>query len=35
MENDVIYLDYNASTPCDPRVVEAMQPFFGGIFANP
>jgi len=31
----VIYLDYNASTPCDPRVVEAMQPFFGLIFANP
>ena len=35
MPNDVIYLDYNASTPCDPRVVEAMQPFFGSIFANP
>ena len=35
MNTDVIYLDYNASTPCDPRVVEAMQPFFGAIFANP
>ena len=35
MKQDVIYLDYNASTPCDPRVVEAMQPFFGSIFANP
>jgi len=35
MTSDVIYLDYNASTPCDPRVVEAMQPFFGSIFANP
>ena len=33
--NDVIYLDCNASTPCDPRVVEAMTPFFGGVFANP
>ena len=33
--SDVIFLDYNASTPCDPRVVEAMQPFFGLIFANP
>jgi cysteine desulfurase len=33
--SDVIYLDYNASTPCDPRVVEAMQPFFSSIFANP
>jgi cysteine desulfurase len=35
MKSDVIYLDYNASTPCDPRVVEAMQPFFGDVFANP
>ena len=35
MNSDVIYLDYNASTPCDPRVVEAMQPFFGAVFANP
>ena len=35
MNNDVIYLDYNASTPCDPGVVEAMQPFFSSIFANP
>ena len=32
---DVIYLDYNASTPCDPRVVEAMQPYFAEVFANP
>ncbi len=35
MKQDVIYLDYNASTPCDPRVAEAMQPFFGAVFANP
>jgi cysteine desulfurase len=34
-KTDVIYLDYNASTPCDPRVVEAMQPYFGSVFANP
>jgi cysteine desulfurase len=32
---DVIYLDYNASTPCDPRVVEAMQPYFTAVYANP
>ncbi|MCG6947905.1 MAG: cysteine desulfurase [Acidobacteria bacterium] len=35
MENDVIYLDYNASTPCDPRVVEAMEPYFTEVYANP
>ena len=31
---DVIYLDCNATTPCDPRVVAAMQPFFTSVFAN-
>jgi cysteine desulfurase len=35
MSADVIYLDYNASTPCDPRVVEAMQPYFERVWANP
>jgi cysteine desulfurase len=35
MKSDVIYLDYNASTPCDPRVVDAIQPFFAEISANP
>lgn len=34
-KHDIIYLDNNASTPCDPRVVEAMLPYFGGVFANP
>lgn len=29
-----IYLDYNATTPCDERVVEAMLPFFTGQFGN-
>jgi cysteine desulfurase len=33
--SDVIYLDNNASTPCDPRVVEAMLPYFGETWANP
>jgi cysteine desulfurase len=30
-----IYLDYNATTPTDPAVVEAMEPFLRGQFGNP
>jgi cysteine desulfurase len=30
----MIYLDHHASTPCDPRVVEAMLPFFTLKCAN-
>ena len=30
-----IYLDYHATTPCDPRVVDAMLPCFREKFGNP
>lgn len=30
-----IYLDYNATTPLDPAVVEAMEPFLREHFGNP
>ena len=30
-----MYLDHAATTPCDPRVVEAMLPFFTESFGNP
>jgi len=29
-----VYLDHNATTPCDPRVVEAMLPYFSTSFGN-
>jgi cysteine desulfurase len=30
-----IYLDYNATTPIDPAVLEAMQPYLQSHFGNP
>jgi len=29
-----VYLDYSATTPCDPRVVQRMLPFFSDTFGN-
>jgi cysteine desulfurase len=29
-----VYMDYHATTPCDPRVLEAMIPYFSRIFGN-
>jgi cysteine desulfurase len=33
--SDPIYLDYNATTPVDPRVVDEMLPYLGRHFGNP
>jgi cysteine desulfurase len=30
-----VYLDYNATTPVDPRVAEAMWPYLRELFGNP
>jgi len=35
IQNNLIYLDYNATTPCDQRVVEKMLPYFTQVYGNP
>lgn len=32
--NKPVYLDYNSTTPLDPRVLEAMMPYLTGQFGN-
>jgi cysteine desulfurase len=34
-KNDLIYLDYSATTPVDPRVVAKMAPYFDVFYGNP
>ncbi|MGC8780883.1 MAG: cysteine desulfurase family protein [Anaerolineae bacterium] len=35
MTTKTIYLDHSATTPVDPRVVEAMSPFWSEVYGNP
>lgn len=35
LKNEIRYLDYNSTTPIDPRVLDAMSPFLKENFANP
>ena len=35
MSYKTIYLDYAAATPIDPKVIDAMQPYFSDNFYNP
>lgn len=32
---DGIYMDYQATTPADPRVVDAMKPYWSAMYGNP
>ena len=33
-QDDIIYMDYHATTPLDPQVVEAMMPYLTNCFGN-
>jgi cysteine desulfurase len=34
IEKQFVYLDYNATTPCDQDVVNEMLPYFTGMYGN-
>jgi cysteine desulfurase len=34
MQGKAIYMDYHSTTPVDPRVLEAMLPYFNDVFGN-
>jgi len=34
MAQDIIYLDHNATTPLDSRILEAMMPYLTNLYAN-
>ncbi|MET7714485.1 hypothetical protein [Streptomyces sp. NPDC005407] len=34
LQGGPVYLDYNATTPVDPRVAEAMRPYLAVWFGN-
>jgi len=35
LTNGPVYLDYSATTPVDPRVAKALQPYLTAWFGNP
>ncbi|MBE8720477.1 cysteine desulfurase family protein [Sphingobacterium pedocola] len=35
MQSSIVYLDYNATTPVDDRVLKKMLPYFNSQYANP